>query len=216
MGTVATATITDYFGPRFATISLDRHRGKGAAVRTAMQNASGRVVGFIDADLPFELAALRDGYLQIRSGQCQVVFGARDLGESARLVRRRPSRILATSVFRGLTRRLISREVTDTQCGLKLFRHDVARQIYSRTTLDGFASDAEVVLWTERLKLRYRRMPVSLVREYGSTLSLWRDTMPMLLDIVRLWWRHRAVRDIPPSCPSPLTVPDVAERRPAA
>ena len=98
--TDSTATLTDALGPRFATISLDRNRGKGAAVRTAMLQASGSVVAFTDADLPYELSALQAGYQQIRSGETEVVFGARDLEQSTHSARRRFSRTVATWFFR--------------------------------------------------------------------------------------------------------------------
>jgi dolichyl-phosphate beta-glucosyltransferase len=192
-----TAMLTDALGPRYSTIRLAEHRGKGAAVRTAMLQATGRVVSFTDADLPFELAALREGYRWIDKGQCDVVFGARDLARSASHARRRLSRSMATWVFREVTKRLISREVTDTQCGLKLFSLRTAREIFCRVKIDGFAFDAEVVYLTQRLDLPFRRIPVHLVREYASTLSLTGDSLPMLRDIVALWARNRLAREVP-------------------
>ena len=74
-----TAKLSDGFGRYCSTISLDRPHGKsgkGRAVRTAMLRATGRVVAFTDADLPFELSALKEGFRQIRDGECAVVFGA--------------------------------------------------------------------------------------------------------------------------------------------
>ena len=195
--TDGTHTLTGPLGPRFSTLSLEHNQGKGAAVRTAMLRATGRVVAFTDADLPFELSALREGYQQIRSGQREVVFGARDLRQSTHTARRHLARTIATWVFRQVVNRLISGTVTDTQCGLKLFSLRAAGEIFSRVTLDGFAFDAEVVFLTERLGLEFDRIPVSLVREYSSTLSLRRDTLPMLYDIAGLWWRNRFLR-MPP------------------
>ena len=182
-----TATLTDRFGPRFSTISLDKCGGKGRAVRTGMILATGRVVAFTDADLPFDLAALKQGYGLIASGQYEVVFGARDMPESKHLAPRRPARQLATVVFRQLARLLVSRQVTDTQCGLKLFSRRAALEVFSRTRIDGFAFDAEVVMLTHRLGLRFARVPVTLVNDYGSTLSIRRHALPMLVDLVRIW-----------------------------
>ena len=185
-----TATLAGAMGPRFSTVSLPQNRGKGAAVRNAMLRASGRVVAFTDADLPFDLGALRDGFERIRAGHCQVVFGARDIRESLNLAPRHLTRRLASFAFRKIVSRLVSREVTDTQCGLKLFSRRAALEIFSRATLDGFAFDAEVVLLTHLLKIPFHRVPVTLVNEYNSTLRLWRHALPMLLDV--LWIRARA------------------------
>ena len=88
----------------------------------------------------------------------------------------------------------MSREVTDTQCGLKLFDRRAALEIFSRATIDGFAFDAEVVMLTHRLDLPFRRVPVTLVNEFSSTLSLRRNALPMLLDVLRVWLREKIVR----------------------
>ncbi|MCE5302557.1 MAG: glycosyltransferase [Planctomycetaceae bacterium] len=193
-----TAELTRRFGPRFSTIRLFPQGGKGRAVRTAMLRATGRVLCFTDADLPFELSALRQGCQWIDDGLCDVVFGARDIDGSRHQASRRLARRLATFAFREVVRRLVSHEVTDTQCGLKLFRRRAAWEIFARSTIDGFAFDTEVVLLTHRLGLSFRRIPVTLVNEFSSTLSLRRHAIPMLLDVLRLRWRLSSHQNVPP------------------
>ena len=114
---------------------------------------------------------------------------ARDIEGSRHLAPRRLVRRLATFAFREIVRRLVSREVTDTQCGLKVFERRAALEIFGRATLDGFAFDAEVVLLTHRLGLPFRRVPVTLVNEFASTLSLRRNVLPMLADVLGIWLR---------------------------
>jgi dolichyl-phosphate beta-glucosyltransferase len=192
-----TAGLTRDLGPRYSTLRVTPQGGKGRAVRIAMLRATGRVLCFTDADLPFHLTALRQGYEWIRSGGCQVVFGARDIEGSENLAPRRLLRRLATFAFREVVRRLVSHEVTDTQCGLKLFGRRAALEIFARSTIDGFAFDAEVVMLTQRLGLPFRRVPVTLINEFSSTLSLRRNTLPMLMDVVRLRLRERTARVAP-------------------
>ncbi len=196
-----TAALAEAMGPRFSTVSLPQNRGKGAAVRNAMLRATGKILAFTDADLPFELESLREAYDLVRTSKCEVVFGARDLAQSTHRAKRKLSRTVATWLFREVVKRLVSREVTDTQCGLKAFSLRAAREIFSRLTLDGFSFDAEVVFLTQRLGLKFQRIPVNLVREYGSTLSLRRHTIPMLCDIAGLWWRNRDLQELPLQLP---------------
>ncbi len=195
--TDGTAALARGFGWRCSTLGITPHGGKGRAVREAMLHATGRVLAFTDADLPFELSALRVGYNWIVRGGCRVVFGARDIEGSRHLAPRRLVRRLATFAFREIVRRLVSREVTDTQCGLKVFERRAALEIFGRATLDGFAFDAEVVLLTHRLGLPFRRVPVTLVNEFASTLSLRRNVLPMLADVLRIWLRDRLDRGRP-------------------
>jgi dolichyl-phosphate beta-glucosyltransferase len=213
--TDCTATLTETLGPRCSTLRVVPQGGKGRAVRTAMLRATGRVLAFTDADLPFELTALRRGYEAIRYGQCQVVFGARDMDGAANLAPRRLARRMATFVFRQIVSRMVSREVTDTQCGLKLFDRSAALEIFARTTIDGFAFDAEVVMLTHRLGLPFRRVPVTLINEFASTLSLRRNALPMLMDVTRLWLRDRTGRT-PPAPQFIFVGPEDEQRKIAA
>jgi dolichyl-phosphate beta-glucosyltransferase len=180
-----TSRSTDGFGPRFSTLCL-RHGGKGCAVRTAMLAATGQVVAFTDADLPYELTALRQGYDWIHQSVCEVVLGARRAGTPAAVVHRRLVRKLATLTFKEVVKRLVSTELCDTQCGLKLFSRRAAIEIFSRSRVDGFAFDAEVILLALRLGLTHRRVSVTLINEQTSTVSLMRDALPMLLDLIRV------------------------------
>lgn len=197
-----TAHLTAERSFRFATISQP-NQGKGAAIRNGMLNATGRIVAFTDADLPYDLDGLKMAYEAVASRTCEVVFGARDLRESAVLAQRRLARTLATHVFRSIVRFLVSRSVTDTQCGLKLFSRQAALELFTRTTIDGFAFDAEVVFLTHRLELPFQRIPVTLINEYASTISLTRHAIPMLLDVLRVrrrdWQGEYALGDEAPA-----------------
>jgi len=189
--TDATAMATEVHRPLCSTLRLARNAGKGGAVRTAVLQATGRVVAFTDADLPFDLAALRAGYEAIVRGECEVVLGARNLAGSANVVCRRLSRRIATIVFHELVQRLVPSPVADTQCGLKLFARHAGLEIFSRATIDGFAFDTEVVALAEHLGLAFRQIPVKLVNEYSSSLSVARSALPMLWDVLRLSLRLR-------------------------
>jgi dolichyl-phosphate beta-glucosyltransferase len=202
-----TARVSERFGRRFSTLRLDVHAGKGAAVRQGMLAATGRIVAFTDADLPYDLSALQTGCHWIHRGDCQVVFGARDLIGATCHVRRKLSRIVASAAFRQLVRLSVSKEVSDTQCGLKIFSRPAAAEIFSRTTLDGFAFDAEVVLLCHRLQLPFRRVAVRLINEYSSTLSVSRHGWRMLRDVAMLALRDRLSGRLVPPVRTPIGAP---------
>lgn len=183
----STATLTDEFGSRFSTIQ-QLNGGKGSAVRNGILKARGRIIAFTDADLPYDLDALKAAYDTINQGKRDAVFGSRTSHGAASQVKRRWLRTVASTVFRSLMRILVSNQVSDTQCGLKVFSCDAARQIFSQTTVDGFAFDAEVIYLTHLLDLSFETIPVTLVNEYSSTISLLRNAMPMLLDVIKVRW----------------------------
>lgn len=183
-----TADLVSDWGSQFSVVRQP-NGGKGSAVRRGMLQATGRIVAFTDADLPYDLDALRNGYDQIYDHSVEVVFGARDLRESTTTVSRRLGRRIAHEVFRQCMRVLVSRQVGDTQCGLKIFSRRAACEIFSRCVINGFAFDAEVVYLTHALGLSFNRIPVTLVNEYASTISLSRHALPMLGDVLAMRWR---------------------------
>lgn len=183
-----TSSIATPYGWRFSTLSQP-NGGKGSAVRRGLLAATGRVVAFTDADLPYDLDSLKSAYEQVAASQADAVFGSRDMDESATLVERQFLRTLASSVFRGFVTCLVSRQIRDTQCGLKIFSRRAAREIFSRAKINGFAFDAEAVFLAHCLKLRIQKVPVTLINEYASTISLSRNAIPMLMDVMRVRWR---------------------------
>jgi dolichyl-phosphate beta-glucosyltransferase len=183
-----TAAATDSHDHRCSTMTQS-NLGKGAAVRNGFLNATGRVVAFTDADLPFDLASLRAAFDIIDSHHSDAVFGSRTLTSSKSKVKRHLSRVIASNLFRVIVQAVASPTIRDTQCGLKIFSRLAAQAIFSRATINGFAFDIEVVFLAHRLQLRVHELPVVLVNERGSTISLTRSAIPMLLDLVRIRWK---------------------------
>jgi len=171
-------------------IRLTANGGKGAAVRTGMLAGRGAVVAFTDADLPYRLDALEEAHALIAEGTADVVYGGRDLDESTEAVTRTRSRSLASVCYRRFVSRLVSRDVPDTQCGLKAYSHVAARDVFRRVQTTGFAFDAEAIFIARRLGLTSARVPVVLVNEAGSTVSLRRHAPAMVRDVVRARLRH--------------------------
>ena len=190
-------------------------RRQGRAVRTAMLTATGQVVAFTDADLPFRLAALEQGYDWIRHGMCEIAFGSRHLTPAAHVAKRNLLRKLASRTFNSVVKCLVSTDVTDTQCGLKLFSRRAAVEVFSRATVDGFAFDTEVVLLARRLGLAHRCLPVTLVNEEASTVSLARHALPMLWDVVKTRARVQRQHIVPQLAAGWGRLPSASVRRAA-
>lgn len=210
----ATSTITEGFGRRFSTIRQD-NGGKGSAVRRGMLAATGKVVAFTDADLPYDLSALKQAYDLVNAQRRDVVFGSRTADGAASQVERRFLRTMASVVFRTMMMILVSRKVTDTQCGLKIFSRSAARKIFSRATINGFAFDAEVVFLAHQLNLSFQTIPVTLINDYASTISLTRNAIPMLLDVIGVRMRSLAGAYNRPR-ETPVPVPTTDQTRKAA
>ena len=165
-----------------------KNRGKGAAVRAGMLVTSGRTVVFTDADLayaPVQIITLLD---QIESGWDVVVGNRRHVATST-LVRARRIREIGGRLVNLATHALLLGQYRDTQCGLKAFRSDVARLIFSASQIDGFAFDVEIFHLIERHRLSLAEVPVTVENSERSTVKIVRDGLRLVVDIVRVrWW----------------------------
>lgn len=175
------------------------NRGKGAAVRAGVQAARGRTIAFTDADLAYPPEQLLRLVEQVEAGW-DVVAGSRRHVDTTTLVRARRLREVSGRLFNLLTTLVLLGQYRDTQCGLKAFRSDVARLVFDRTRIDGFAFDVEVFHLAERYRLSITEVPVSLANTDASTVRVGRDALRMVRDLLRIrWWSGRGRYDADPA-----------------
>ena len=165
-----------------------KNRGKGAAVRAGVLVAAGRTVVFTDADLAYAPSQIVTLLSKIEDGW-DVVVGNRRHVATATLVRARRVREIGGRLVNLATHALLLGQYRDTQCGLKAFRSDVARLIFSSTQIDGFAFDVEIFHLVERHRLSLAEVPVAVENSERSTVKVVRDGLRLVVDIVRVrWW----------------------------
>ncbi|TMD61188.1 MAG: glycosyltransferase [Chloroflexi bacterium] len=160
------------------------HRGKGAAVRSGVRDAQAtELVAFLDADLTIPIEVLDSLVAAVREG-ADVAVASRYVPGA--IVHRPIIRQAMTVGFRFFVRALVPTALQDTQCGAKCYRAEVARDLYARSRIDGFAFDAEV-LYIARLRgYRLVELPVALIQDRRTSIHLLRDTFRMVRDLARI------------------------------
>lgn len=183
------------------------NRGKGAAVRTGVLAARGRTVAFTDADLSYAPDHILDLLAEVEAGW-DVVVGSRRHTETTTLVRAGRLRELGGRGINLLTRAVLLGHYRDTQCGLKAFRSDVARVIFSHCRVDGFAFDVEVFHLVERYHLSLAEVPVRIENSSRSTVHVLRDGVKLVRDLMRIRrWAAEGVYDPLPGELDPTDLP---------
>lgn len=177
--------------PEVRLIRLAANRGKGYAVRTGVVNARGRFVLFADADGATPIAEIErlDGAM---AGGADVAIGSRALRAAGVKIAAKSYRRVMGRLFHQLVRLLTVKGIQDTQCGFKLFRADVAHDLFSRMRMNGFSFDVEVLLMAERQGYRIAEVPVNWVHQPGSRVNLVLDSLRMARDVFII--RGRALR----------------------
>ena len=166
-----------------------QNRGKGCAIRTAMLEATGELILFTDADLAYgteKIGEVYDFYReQSKLQDVHMILGSRNL---------RADGYDGYSVLRKVMSKLYIRilclvggfRLSDSQCGFKAFRQDVARDLFERMTVDGFAFDFEAILWAQELGYRILEFPVQVIYHRDSKIRIFRDSFRMLRDLIRI------------------------------
>jgi dolichyl-phosphate beta-glucosyltransferase len=177
-------------------VVLDKNRGKGAAVRAGVLAAQGRTVAFTDADLSYPPEQLLRLLSEVESGWDMVV-GSRRHADTTTLVRGRRLRNLGGRAINALTMAVLLGQYRDTQCGIKAFRADAARLMFSRARIDRFAFDIELFHMAERYRLSLTEVPVALANSSTSTVRMGVDALRVARDIVRIrLWASRGIYDV--------------------
>lgn len=174
-------------------VVLPANRGKGAAVRAGVLAATGRTIAFTDADLSYPPGQIADLLAEVEAGW-DVVVGSRVHTETSTLVRARAVRELGGRVINLTTHAVLLGAHRDTQCGLKAFRSDVARSLFVRTRVDGFAFDVELFHLAERDRLSLREVPVQVANADRSSVHVVRDGLRIVRDLARIVRDGRAGR----------------------
>jgi len=163
-------------------VNSKRNRGKGYSIRQGMIQSTGEVRVFMDADLPFSLVVIKKIFKRIMNGS-DIVIGDRNNPQSE-LVNVHPVRKLAGYVYSVFVRLVVSGGITDTQCGLKGFSDKAARFIFSRTTIDGFGFDVEVLRIGQKKLFSISKLPVRMVNNrLDSRVHLIKDSLLMLWNL---------------------------------
>jgi dolichyl-phosphate beta-glucosyltransferase len=182
-------------------ISYAPNRGKGYAVRTGWAASRGARVGFMDADLAVALHHLGE-VLCLLEGKAEVVVGSKWQAGAACLGSCPPARRFMSRAVRWASRLVLGLRATDTQCGFKFMRGDLARQMARVMRADGFGLDLEILYLARKWGCRVVEIPVQWHNLYaGSSVRAVRDGLDVGLEMLRILWRE--LRGQYPSAPVP-------------
>jgi dolichyl-phosphate beta-glucosyltransferase len=156
-----------------SVIRLAQQRGKGHAVRQGILRSTGDIVMFCDSGSCTPLRYILTGMDLLQSGPCELAHGSRRLPEST-IIRSHSfyRKIISTGMRWVLIALLgVPRTLSDTQCGFKLYKGNIARELYGQAVIDGFLFDIEIILRALARNYRIREFPIEWRADPDSRLS---------------------------------------------
>jgi glycosyltransferase involved in cell wall biosynthesis len=162
------------------------NRGKGSAIRTLLDHATGDVVLVQDADLEYEVDDALIMLQRFRAGH-DAVYGSRFLA-SAHPSGMRRANWLANRILTWTANRLYGHRLTDEATCLKLIRTSVLRQMHLECRRFDFCP--EVTAKLGRLGIRIEEVPVRYhARDVDTGKKVrWTDGIVAMAVLLKYRW----------------------------
>jgi dolichyl-phosphate beta-glucosyltransferase len=172
----------------FKVISYKQHRGKGYAIRRGVEASSGEYVMFADSGSCVPYSNVFKGLKLLQDDSCDIAHGSRKMRESRikspqSLYRRICSRIFHWFVVSFMK---IPGEFTDTQCGFKIYKGQVARDLYRQCVSDGFMFDVEIIMRAQRQGYRIKEFPIEWRCDRDSRLWPARNSLSLASELMTI------------------------------
>jgi len=173
---------------RTIIIEQERNKGKGACIRIGLERASGDIIIIQDSDLEYDPDDYPKLLSPIINGNADVVYGSRFAGGEAHRVlfywHSWGNKMLTT-----LSNMLTNLNLTDMECGYKVFRKEIINQIKLRENRFGFEPEITAKISKIAKKSRCRIYEVGIsyhgrTYEEGKKINC-RDGVKALYCILR-------------------------------
>ncbi|HSX24971.1 MAG TPA: glycosyltransferase [Candidatus Andersenbacteria bacterium] len=171
-------------------ITLEENHGKGYALRTGLLEASGTIIGFIDAGGDIEYTCLTIMLDLMKFSGADIIIGSKRHPLSQ--VEYPLIRHIYSFGYQLLNRMLFHLNVRDTQVGVKLFKKEVLMTILPYVQIDRFAFDLELLVHAKAFGYAHIiESPVRITHRFNSTihpLIIWEtlyDTMGLFFRTFR-------------------------------
>jgi glycosyltransferase involved in cell wall biosynthesis len=172
---------------RVKLLSLPTRLGKGGSIISAvLSQPTKEYVAYMDADLaagPSELERLLNN-----AHDCDVVIGSRILRGDLMSIKRPYYRSVLSHLYSNLFRILFRIPILDPQCGLKLFRKEIVKELFESIMTPDFAFDTDLIVTAFSQDLRIKEVPINWTHGTDSKVHVLREIKLMGLDMLSIWY----------------------------
>jgi len=163
-------------------ITIEHNKGKGFAVKTGVLEAKNNFVLFMDADHAIPINYILDFKSVITD--YDIVIGSKYLNQTENYPLYRK---VVGKAFSLLKFYITGLKIKDTQCGFKLFKGSVAKELFSLSQIKGWCFDVEILLLSQKKNYSVKEFAIKLSNvNTPSNISILNSGTQMFLDLLKL------------------------------
>jgi dolichyl-phosphate beta-glucosyltransferase len=167
-------------------LSYSPRAGKGYAIRRGVEFANSDIICYLDSDLAYSLEHLESLVKKLQ--YCDVVLGCRGLAVGTRKASQFNHQA-AEKLIHFLSRNFLNLRYSDMQTGLKGFRREAAKKLFSAQTLTGSSFDIELIYLAKKWGFAIGEIPACLSDRHQRKVSpsnRVQDSIRMLIDLLKI------------------------------
>ena len=178
--------------PSLKAITYKPNRGKGYAIKTGILKAVGEYILFADSGICVPYKCANVGMEHLKKGNDIALGSRRTLDNKATILIKQPFyRRLGSKAFNFLIHAvgLIPKGIEDTQCGFKLFKREIAHNIYKKCFTEKFMIDIEMLRIARKEKYKIAVFPVEWSNDpdtrYNPLIGSFENILQILMIMIR-------------------------------
>jgi len=179
------AIVKKWGAKNVSLIRYEENRGKGGALKEGVRRAVGKYVIFSDADLSVPIETVDVLINEIKRGS-QVAVGTRRAEGSEIVVHQPLFREYLGRVYTFLTRVVTNTKVSDFTCGFKGFTNDAAKKVFSKSLLNRWAYDSEILFLAKKYGYGIKEVPVEWTDRGDSRVRVGNAVVTSLIDLLKI------------------------------
>lgn len=166
----------------------NQNLGKGAAVREGVLKSKGKYILYSDVGNIVPFKNVLDGIDLLKVNKACIANGSRKLENSKILKNQNIDRILASKLFYWLIYNYLSipKNLTDTQCGFKVYKNEVAQVLFEKLVTTGFLFEIEIILRAIESEIKIIEFPIEWKCDRDSRINFWNTPKKVITEIYNL------------------------------
>jgi dolichyl-phosphate beta-glucosyltransferase len=169
-------------------IKHQNNLGKGFAVRSGVLKSKYDYILYSDMGSIVPLNYSINGIDLLESTEADIAHGSRKLKNSVITKEQDKDRKIASWLFNKIMLRhfKIPVHLTDTQCGFKIYKKDIAKKLYNGLKISGFLFEIEIILKAVKLNYNIVEFPIEWRCDRDSRISLLRTTPEVIKEYLKI------------------------------